>query len=79
MSGFATQFKTDATRLTRDLKHRNLIQTAMGEVKCASACETKADYIVSNDASCLMHIQGLISRQKRYIRTISLAEVLVSE
>jgi len=31
MSGFATQFKTDATRLTRDLKHRTLIQTAMGK------------------------------------------------
>ncbi|HEX4348746.1 MAG TPA: (Fe-S)-binding protein, partial [Verrucomicrobiae bacterium] len=40
-----------------------MISTAMGEVKCASATETKAEYIVSNDSSCLMHIQGLLSRQ----------------
>jgi L-lactate dehydrogenase complex protein LldE len=56
-----------------------MISTAMGEVKCASACETKAEYIVSNDSSCLMHIQGLIDRQRIFIRTIHLAEVLVSE
>ncbi len=53
-----------------------MISTAMGEVKCTSATETKADYIVSNDSSCLMHIQGLLSRQGNPIKTISLAEVL---
>ena len=40
-----------------------MISTAMGEVKCASALETGAEYIVSNDASCNMHIQGLANRQ----------------
>jgi Fe-S oxidoreductase len=38
-----------------------MISTAMGEVKCASAAETGAEYIVSNDSSCLMHMQGLLS------------------
>jgi len=54
------------------------ISTAMGETKCASALETEADYIVSNDASCLMHQQGLIDkkRPKPAIRTIHLAEIL---
>jgi len=52
------------------------ISTAMGEGKCASALQTKADYIVSNDASCLMHIQGLIDRQQKPIKTIHLAEIL---
>jgi len=52
------------------------ISTAMGEVKCASAIETGAEYIVSNDSSCLMQIQGLISRQKLPMKTIHLAEVL---
>ncbi|HEX4343690.1 MAG TPA: (Fe-S)-binding protein [Verrucomicrobiae bacterium] len=56
-----------------------MISTAMGEVKCASALETKADYIISNDSSCLMHIQGLVDRQGKPIKTISLAEILVSE
>ena len=53
-----------------------MISTAMGEVKCASATETGAEYIVSNDSSCLMHIQGLLSRQGNALKTISLAEVL---
>jgi len=52
------------------------ISTAMGEVKCSSALETKADYIVSCDSSCLMQIQGLAERQKKPIKMLHLAEVL---
>jgi L-lactate dehydrogenase complex protein LldE len=55
-----------------------MISTAMGEVKCASALATGAEYIVSNDASCNMHIQGLADRQRQPLRTIHLAEVLNS-
>src|SRR5438874_1498490 len=53
-----------------------MISTAMGEVKCVSAFETGADYIVSNDSSCLMQIQALLSRQGSKVKTIHLAEVL---
>ena len=53
-----------------------MISTAMGDGKCASAAETGAEYIVSNDSSCLMHLQGLLSRQGKPIKTIHLAEVL---
>lgn len=53
-----------------------MISTAMGEVKCTNATETGAEYIVSGDSSCLMHIQGLLSRQGSLIKTIHLAEVL---
>jgi L-lactate dehydrogenase complex protein LldE len=53
-----------------------MISTAMGEVKCASAFETGAEYIVSNDSSCLMQVQGLLSRQGSKVKTIHLAEVL---
>jgi L-lactate dehydrogenase complex protein LldE len=52
------------------------ISTAMGEVKCASAFETGADYIVSNDSSCLMQIQGLLDRQGSRVKTVHLAELL---
>jgi L-lactate dehydrogenase complex protein LldE len=55
------------------------ISTAMGEVKCAAAAETDAQYIVSNDSSCLMQIQGLLDRQKKPIRTLHLAEVLARQ
>jgi L-lactate dehydrogenase complex protein LldE len=54
------------------------ISTAMGENKCANAVETGADFIVSNDSSCLMHVQGLLDRQGRRIRTVHLAEVLAN-
>ncbi len=53
-----------------------MISTAMGEVKCAQAAETGAEYIVSSDSSCLMHIQGLLTRQGSKMKTIHLAEIL---
>src|SRR5438445_6654840 len=53
-----------------------MISTAMGEVKCASAFATGAEYIISNDSSCLMQVQGLLRRQASKVKTIHLAEVL---
>ncbi len=53
-----------------------MISTAMGEVKCSLAQATGAEYIISNDSSCLMHIQGLLSRQGKPLKTIHLAEIL---
>ncbi len=55
-----------------------MISTAMGEVKCASAAGTGADYVVSNDSSCLMHVQGLLDRQGSALKTIHLARILDS-
>ena len=53
-----------------------MISTAMGDVKCAAALETGAEYIVSNDSSCLMHLQGLLDRQGKKLKTIHLTEIL---
>jgi len=55
------------------------ISTAMGDVKCDSALDTNADYIVSCDSSCLMQIQGLLDRQQKPIKTIHLAEILAQQ
>lgn len=55
-----------------------MISTAMGEVKCASACETHAEFMISADSSCLMHLRGLLDKQKQPLKTIHLAEVLTS-
>jgi L-lactate dehydrogenase complex protein LldE len=52
------------------------ISTAMGEVKCANILATGADYVVSNDSSCLMQIQGLLDRQGGQARCLHLAEIL---
>ena len=53
-----------------------MISTAMGEVKCASIADTGAEYVISNDSSCLMQIRGILDRQRKPTRTLHLAEVL---
>ena len=53
-----------------------MISTAMGEVKCTSIAETGADFVISNDSSCLMQIRGIMDKQGKTARTLHLAEVL---
>ena len=52
------------------------ISTAMAEVKCLSICDTNAEYVISNDSSCLMQIAGWLDRNKGTIKCLHLAEVL---
>jgi L-lactate dehydrogenase complex protein LldE len=54
------------------------ISTAMAEVKCNSIRETKADYVISNDSSCLMQIGGWLNRNVGSVKCLHLAEVLAS-
>ena len=62
---------------TFSVKYRP-ISVAMGQQKVENALETEAEYIVSTDASCLMHQQGIISEQKSPIKTIHIIDVLAS-
>lgn len=55
-----------------------MISAAMGEVKCASAHDTAAEYLVSADSNCLMHLQSLLSAQKQSLKTLHIAEVLAA-
>jgi L-lactate dehydrogenase complex protein LldE len=55
------------------------ISVAMGEQKVTNALETEADYIVSTDVSCLMHVQGYISKNNLPIKTIHIADILAGE
>ena len=52
------------------------ISIAMGEQKVENAIATGADYIISTDLSCLMHIQGYINNKGHKIKTLHLADVL---
>jgi L-lactate dehydrogenase complex protein LldE len=54
------------------------ISTGMAYTKVKSALDGGADYIISTDSSCLMHLQGYIDKQKLNIRTMHLADVLAS-
>ena len=54
------------------------ISTAMAEQKVNNALNTGAEYIVSTEASCLMHIEGYIKKHKLPIKTIHIADILAS-
>ena len=55
------------------------ISTGMLEEKVANILATGADSVVGCDLSCLMHIQGMLSRRKLPVQTLHIAELLVSK
>jgi L-lactate dehydrogenase complex protein LldE len=52
------------------------ISINMGEQKVENAIATGADYIISTDLSCLMHLQGYIKHKGYKIQSMHLADVL---
>ena len=51
---------------------------AMGSDKARHVVESGAEVLVAGDNSCLMHVGGLLSRQRSGIRVLHLADVLAS-
>jgi len=54
------------------------ISIGMAQTKVTSALETGAEYMISTDVSCMMHIQGYINENRFPIRTMHIADVLAS-
>lgn len=54
------------------------ISIAMAEQKVEHALATGAQYIISTDLSCLMHLQGYINKKNYDLKTMHIADVLVS-
>ncbi|HSY77889.1 MAG TPA: (Fe-S)-binding protein [Bacteroidia bacterium] len=54
------------------------IAVGMGSDKVKHAMDTGAQYLISTDASCLLHLDGYIKKQKQDIKTMHLADVLAS-
>ena len=54
------------------------ISAAMGEQKVENALATGAEYLISTDTSCLMHLQGYIDGKKYNLKTMHIADVLAS-
>jgi len=52
------------------------ISSAMAQQKVENALAVEADYIISTDASCLLHLQSYIDKNALPIQTIHLADVL---
>ncbi len=51
---------------------------AMGSDKARHVRETGAEVLVAGDSSCLMHVGGVLSRQRAGVRVMHLAEVLAA-
>jgi L-lactate dehydrogenase complex protein LldE len=54
------------------------ISVAMAQQKVEHALDTGADYIVSTDVSCLMHLEAYIKKEKLPLRCLHVADVLAS-
>jgi L-lactate dehydrogenase complex protein LldE len=54
------------------------ISIGMADQKVKNAQATKAEYIISTDLSCLMHLDGYIKKNDLSIKTMHIADVLVS-
>jgi L-lactate dehydrogenase complex protein LldE len=66
--GFGGQFS---------VRHES-VAVGMAEQKLQNAEEAGADYIISTDMSCLMHLQGFISKQNKPVKIMHLADVLAA-
>ena len=54
------------------------ISIAMADQKINHAIATGAEYIISTDSSCLLHLDGYIKAKKFPVKTIHIADVLAS-
>jgi L-lactate dehydrogenase complex protein LldE len=55
------------------------ISVAMADQKIVNATATKAEYIISTDMSCLMHIDGCIKHKSSNLKVLHLADVLAGD
>lgn len=54
------------------------ISMGMGEQKVLNAIDSGADYLISTDLSCLMHLDGYIRKHGHNIKVMHIADVLAS-
>jgi L-lactate dehydrogenase complex protein LldE len=54
------------------------ISNGMATQKLDNALATSAEYIISTDISCLMHLEGKINKEKMPIKTMHLIDVLAN-
>ena len=54
------------------------ISIGMAEQKVENALATEAQYLISTDLSCLMHLQGYINNKGYSLKTLHLADVLAN-
>ena len=62
---------------TFSIKYEN-IAVGMAEQKIINAEQTKAEYMISTDQSCLMHMDGYLKKQGKGLKVMHIADVLAS-
>lgn len=55
-----------------------VISTAMGQIKLDAIAKCGAEWVVSGDSSCLLHLGGIMQKRGMHCQGIHLAEVLAS-
>ena len=54
------------------------ISIAMGEQKAQNAVDTGAEYLISTDMSCLMHLQGVMENKGLPLKSMHLADAIAA-
>lgn len=54
------------------------VSVALGERKIGNAVDTGAEYIISTDSSCLMHMESYAKKQGKGVKMMHLVDVLAS-
>ncbi|RYE37214.1 MAG: (Fe-S)-binding protein [Sphingobacteriales bacterium] len=54
------------------------VSSKMGKDRVADHIENGAEYITGADLSCLMHMEGILNRQKSNVKVVHIAEILNS-
>lgn len=54
------------------------LAVSLGEQKIEDAESTQADFLISTDSSCLMHLDGLLKKNQKPMKVMHLADVLAS-
>ncbi len=52
------------------------VSVKMGKDRVSEHMANEVEYITSADISCLMHMEGILKRQKKMVKTIHIAEIL---
>lgn len=55
------------------------VSVKMGQDRVADHLKHDAEYITSSDMSCLMHMEGILRRQKSKVKVLHIAEILNAE
>jgi L-lactate dehydrogenase complex protein LldE len=55
------------------------VSSKMGKDRVMDHLKNGAEYITACDMSCLMHLEGIVRREKSLVKVIHIAEILNSE